>query len=502
MLSGMSQSIHESRRRPPPLRRYSITPSLFRAGRMNSDRSILSEASSSRSVLAMTILESFPYAGTRILPAEGARRSIYSLTRMIKRFETRSGQEPQESLGNAHFPQPVRVMAASDRSSTPLRKHSRKSGLELPMTGARTRTAGTDLAEDRRPDRQEPCVGCLGWGCRCRSSGRFCGNEGAPAIGTVSWLHLQREGLAPLVQRVELAIDHCNLACMLDPDFPVRRFGNAPETAPVDDEPLIDARRPWPLDFLGPDAIRLDQPVDVLRAKPLGVIDVELAALLALGFLPVNLLSARLDDVQVKVGIRVPDQGELGVADLDRDSTDELASLAKVGQAKAIAFTGPRIVVGEPTAGAWLAAPNQGHGGWLQRRRDQLQEGLVGRWKQVVRRIRHGQRRVHPPGQGQAFRNALGRPGEPAVEVDRPPQGGREIPESQCQEQEAVQGHRPRPAPQSRGAPELRPEKRSPVLRILDQGRRGLVRRNGRGTTRRSVDGYRGLARGVRRLPF
>ena len=68
----------------------------------------------------------------------------------------------------------------------------------------------------------------------------------------------------------------------------------------------------------------------------------------------------------------------LGVADLDRDSTDELASLAKAGQAKAIAFTGPRIVVGEPTAGAWLAAPNQGHGGWLQRRRDQLQEGLVG----------------------------------------------------------------------------------------------------------------------------
>ena len=82
--------------------------------------------------------------------------------------------------------------------------------------------------------------------------------------------------------------------------------------------------------------------------------DVELAALLALGFLPVNLLSARLDDVQVKVGIRVPDQGELGVADLDRDSTDALASLAKAGQAKAIAFTGPRIVVGEPTAGAGL----------------------------------------------------------------------------------------------------------------------------------------------------
>src|SRR5208337_1210757 len=136
MLSGMSQSSHESRRRPPPLRRYSVTPSLFRAGRMNSDRSILSEASSSRSVLAMTILESFPYAGTRILPAERARRSLYSLTRMIKRFETRKGQEPQESFGGiAHISQTIPVMAATHRSSAPLRKHSRESSFEL-MTGA------------------------------------------------------------------------------------------------------------------------------------------------------------------------------------------------------------------------------------------------------------------------------------------------------------------------------------------------------------------------------
>ena len=289
---------------------------------------------------------------------------------------------------------------------------------------------------------------------------------------------------------------------MLDPDFPVRRFGNASETAPVDDEPLIDARRPWPLDFLGPDAVRLDQPVDVLRAKPLGVIDVELAALLALGFLPVNLLSARLDDVQVKVGIRVPDQGELGVADLDRDSTDELSSLAKAGQAKAIAFTGPRIVVGEPTAGDLACRPEPG-----SRR---LAPAAARSAPGGARRALEASCPAHPawpaacssPRSGSALperpwetRRACCRSGSAAAR-------GREIPESQCQEQEAVQGHRPRPAPQSRGAPELRPEERSPVLRILDQGRRGLMRRHGRGTTRRSGDGYRGLARGVRRLPF
>ncbi len=105
------------------------------------------------------------------------------------------------------------------------------------------------------------------------------GSAGVPAIGGTTWLDLQRERLASLVERVELAVDHGNLAGMLDPDFPVRRLGNAPEAAPVDDEPLIDARRPWPLDFLGPKSVRLDKPVDVFRAKSLGVIDVELAAL-------------------------------------------------------------------------------------------------------------------------------------------------------------------------------------------------------------------------------
>ena len=60
MLRGISQSSHESKRRPTPLRRYSGIPWTFCLGISNSDRSILSEASSSRSVLAMTILETFP----------------------------------------------------------------------------------------------------------------------------------------------------------------------------------------------------------------------------------------------------------------------------------------------------------------------------------------------------------------------------------------------------------------------------------------------------------
>ena len=58
---------------------------------------------------------------------------------------------------------------------------------------------------------------------------------------------------------------------------------------------------------------------------------------LPLGLLPVDLLAAGLDDVEVEVGVGVPDQGELGVADLDLDAPDALAPLAEPGQAEAVA---------------------------------------------------------------------------------------------------------------------------------------------------------------------
>ena len=134
---------------------------------------------------------------------------------------------------------------------------------------------------------------------------------------------------------------------MLDADLPVGRFGNAAETAPVNDEPLIQSRRARSLDFLGSDAVGLNEPVDILGAKTLGVIDVKLSTLLALGILPVDFLAAGLDDVQVKIGVGIPDQCELRVAHLDGDPANELASLAEAGQAEAIALTGAGIVVGD-----------------------------------------------------------------------------------------------------------------------------------------------------------
>ena len=178
-------------------------------------------------------------------------------------------------------------------------------------------------------------------------SGFFGGNRALPTGEGVARFNLEGEGLAALVEGAELAVHDRQLACMLDADLPVGRFGNAAETAPVNDKPLIDARRARSLDFLGSDAVRLDEPVDILGAKALGVIDVKLSTLLALGILPVDFLAAGLDDVQVKIGVGIPDQCELRVAHLDGDPANELASLAEAGQAEAIALTGAGIVVGD-----------------------------------------------------------------------------------------------------------------------------------------------------------
>src|SRR5262249_15008477 len=105
--------------------------------------------------------------------------------------------------------------------------------------------------------------------------------------------------------------------------------------------------------------VRLDKPVDVLRSEPLGIVHVELSALLALGLFPVDLLAPRLDDVEIEVGIVIPDEGELRVSDLDGDPPDDLAPLAKPGQTKAISPTGSRVVVGNAASAAWLPATGQ-----------------------------------------------------------------------------------------------------------------------------------------------
>src|SRR5262249_62214970 len=105
-------------------------------------------------------------------------------------------------------------------------------------------------------------------------------------------------------------------------------------------------------------------------ADPAGVVDVELAPLGPLGFLPVDLLAAGLDDVEVEVdAVGIPDQGELGIADLDRDPSDHLAPLAEAGQAEAVAVAGTGVVIGRAPAGAGdLVAP----GAEVGLQRDQL----------------------------------------------------------------------------------------------------------------------------------
>ena len=62
--------------------------------------------------------------------------------------------------------------------------------------------------------------------------------------------------------------------------------------------------------------------------------------------------------MQVKINaIGVPDQGKLGVADLDGDAADQLAPLAEPGQTKAVAIAGPGIIVGLTAPAAPKAQP-------------------------------------------------------------------------------------------------------------------------------------------------
>src|SRR5262249_33600584 len=127
------------------------------------------------------------------------------------------------------------------------------------------------------------------------------GSSAASRRGFAWGFHRECVSLAVLVQRFELAVMDGYLTGMLDPDLPVRRFGQAAEAAPVHHIPLIDARRTGTLDLLGAGAVGLDQPVDILRAETLGVVDVELAPLESLGVFPVDLLTAGLDNVEVQI---------------------------------------------------------------------------------------------------------------------------------------------------------------------------------------------------------
>ena len=167
----------------------------------------------------------------------------------------------------------------------------------------------------------------------------------------------ERVDLAPLVERPELAVDDGDLTVVLDPDLPVRRLGDAAETAPVDDEPPVLAGGPVPLTLSSPSGSS-SEPVDVLGSEALGVVDVELAALLAPWLLPVDLLAPGLDDVQVEVGLGVPDQGELGIADLDLDAPDLSPPWPNRASPKPSPSPAPGCGSGSPRS-AWRSAPSR-----------------------------------------------------------------------------------------------------------------------------------------------
>ena len=187
-------------------------------------------------------------------------------------------------------------------------------------------------------------------------------------------------------KRLNLPWYDIDLAVVLDADLPVGRPGDPAEAAPVNDEPLVGSGGTGALDLLRARPLRLDHPVDIFGPESLGVVDVELAPLDALGLFPVDFLAAGLDDVQVEVdAVGVPDQGELRVADLDGDAADQLAPLAESGQAKAVAIAGPGVIVGlaAPAAGV-LGSPKLDFG--LERSELELSQATANRRRARCRR--------------------------------------------------------------------------------------------------------------------
>ena len=121
-------------------------------------------------------------------------------------------------------------------------------------------------------------------------------------------VHGEAIGPASLVQGPELAVDDGDLAGVLDPDLPVGRLGDAAEAAPVDDVPLVDARRAGALDLLEPG--RRTRPASRRsRGRSPWCCRRRARRPVSLGILPVDLLAARLDDVQVEVDVACPRSG-------------------------------------------------------------------------------------------------------------------------------------------------------------------------------------------------
>ena len=177
---------------------------------------------------------------------------------------------------------------------------------------------------------------------------------------------------------------------------------------------------------------------------------------LPLGVLPVDLLAARLDDVEVEVGVGVPDQGELGVADLDRDAADRSRRPRRTGRGRSRRRRRPGVVVGHAAAGARLRAarePDDRLGLELAASSIRVERGLGGRaGARASPGIVSGVFR--PP----VERHALGTPlAEPASRVSNAiggPIGGAKYQSARHEQQDGVQRQRAGPALERLGGPE------------------------------------------------
>src|SRR5271157_79697 len=137
-------------------------------------------------------------------------------------------------------------------------------------------------------------------------------------------------GHASFIEPSQPPFHNCLFAVVINPYSPVCQFRLAVLPSSINDEPTIHAGGSRSCRSSRARSMGQARPVDLLGAKALGVVEVELATLRSLRRPRVDLRATWLDYMEVQVGICVPGQRKLGIPDLDGNPIDDLITSAEL----------------------------------------------------------------------------------------------------------------------------------------------------------------------------
>src|SRR5271157_4918940 len=137
-------------------------------------------------------------------------------------------------------------------------------------------------------------------------------------------------GHASFIEPSQPPFHNCLFAVVINPYSPVCQFRLAVLPSSINDEPTIHAGGSRSCRSSRARSVGQARPVDLLGAKALGVVEVELTTLRSLRRPRVDLHASWLDYMEVQVGICVPGQRKLGIPNLDGNPIDDLITSAEL----------------------------------------------------------------------------------------------------------------------------------------------------------------------------